>query len=60
MDELFAADEIFITSAGTLGLPAYEIDGKPVGGKDKALLKRLQTEAVADFYKETGYKADIV
>ncbi|MDD5789768.1 MAG: aminotransferase class IV [Spirochaetia bacterium] len=60
LDELFAADEVFITSAGTLGLPAYEIDGKPVGGKDKALLKRLQTEAVADFYKETGYQADIV
>ena len=34
LDELFAADEVFITSAGTLGLPAYEIDGKPVGRKD--------------------------
>ena len=60
LDELFAADEVFITSAGTLGLPAYEIDGKPVGRKDPELLKRLQTEAVEDFYKETGYKADII
>lgn len=60
LDELFAADEVFITSAGTLGLPAYEIDGKKVGGKAPDLLRKLQREAVADFYKETGYKADIV
>ena len=60
LDELFAADEVFISSAGTLGLPAYEIDGKKVGGKAPDLLKKLQKAAVEDFEKETGYKADIV
>lgn len=60
LEELFDADEVFITSAGTLGLPASEIDGKKVGGKAKELLKKLQIEAVKDFEKETGYKADIV
>jgi len=60
LDELFAADEIFITSAGTLGLPACEIDGKKVGGKAPELLKKLQTEAVLDFERETGYKADVI
>ncbi|MCR4953132.1 MAG: D-amino acid aminotransferase, partial [Treponema sp.] len=60
LNELFAADEVFISSAGTLGLSAYEIDGKKVGGKDPELLKKLQKAAVEDFEKETGYKADIV
>lgn len=60
LEELFDADEVFITSAGTLGLPAYEIDGKKVGGKAPDLLKKLQKAAVEDFEKETGYKADIV
>ena len=60
LDELFAADEIFITSAGTLGLASYEIDGKKVGGKAPELLKKLQKAAVEDFEKETGYKADII
>ena len=60
LDELFAADEVFITSAGTLGLPAYEIDGKKVGRKAPELLKKLQTEAVNDFEKETGYRPDVI
>ena len=60
LDELFDADEVFITSAGTLGLPAYEIDGKKVGRKDPELLKKLQTAAIDDFEKETGYRPDII
>lgn len=60
LDELFDADEVFISSAGTLGLSAYEIDGRKVGGKAGGLLKKLQKAAVEDFEKETGYKADIV
>ena len=60
LEELFDADEVFITSAGTLGLPAYEIDQKKVGGKAPELLKKLQKAAVEDFEKETGYKADII
>ena len=60
LEELFDADEVFITSAGTLGLPAYEIDQKKVGGKAPELLKKLQKAAVEDFEKETGYKADVI
>ena len=60
LEELFDADEVFITSAGTLGLAACEIDGKKVGGKATDLLRKLQKAAVEDFERETGYKADII
>lgn len=58
VDEVFNADEIMITSAGTLGVPAYELDGKKVGGKDPELLRKLQKAAVDDFTAETGYIPD--
>ena len=60
LDELFSADEILITSAGTLGVPVCEIDGRAVGGRDAALLRRLQQAAVADFTSETGFVPDIL
>ena len=55
VQDVFNADEIMITSAGTLGLFACELDGKPVGGKDQKLLRTLQRAAVDDFTAETGY-----
>lgn len=55
VEDLFTADEIIISSAGTLAVPVCEIDQKPVGGKAPALLRRLQEAAVADFQRETGY-----
>ena len=55
VQDVFAADEIMITSAGTLGLSAGALDGKPVGGKDPALLRKLQRAALDDFAEETGY-----
>jgi D-alanine transaminase len=58
--EVFDADEIMLTSAGTLGVPVCEVDGKKVGGKDPELLLKLQKAAVADFTAETGYVPDIV
>jgi D-alanine transaminase len=58
--EVFDADEIMLTSAGTLGVPVSEVDGKKVGGKDHSLLLRLQRAAVADFTAETGFVPDIV
>lgn len=60
LGELFSADEIMITSAGTLGMPVCEIDGKQVGGKDKALLTKLQRAAIDDFTAETGFSPDIL
>ena len=60
LDELFDADEVMITCSATYGVPVNQIDGKTVGGKDSALLYKLQKEFVADFEKETGYKTDIL
>lgn len=60
IDELFEADEIMITSAGTLGMTICELDGKKVGGKDPELLHKLQRAAVDDFTLETGFVPDIL
>jgi D-alanine transaminase len=60
LDDVFNADEIMITSAGTLGVPVCEIDGKKCGGKAPALLRRLQKAAVDDFIAETGFTPDVL
>lgn len=60
LSELFEADEIMITSAGTLGMTICELDGKKVGGKDPELLHKLQRAAVDDFTLETGFVPDIL
>ncbi|MBO5293426.1 MAG: aminotransferase class IV [Lachnospiraceae bacterium] len=60
VEDLFTADEIIISSAGTLAVPVCEVDGKLVGGKAPELLHKLQETAVADFERETGYKLDIL
>jgi D-alanine transaminase len=49
LDELRAADEIIVSSAGTLCNAAVELDGKKVGGKSQKVLKALQAAAVGDF-----------
>lgn len=43
--ELFDADEVFFTSASALCCRVTEIDGKPVGGKDEALIRKIQKAA---------------
>ena len=43
LQELFDADEILVTSSSVQLAPAYELDGKAVGGKAPEVLK-----AVAD------------
>ena len=53
LDELFDADEILISSAGSLGLAAEELDKRPVGGKAPDLLKALQDEVQREFMEET-------
>ena len=60
VDEMMEADEIIISSAGTLGIGVCEVDGKPVGGKDPELLHKLQEAAVKDFEDETGYKLSVL
>lgn len=53
MDELRGADEIIVSSAGSLCLAASELDGKPVGGKDPETLRKLQDFVVADWLEKT-------
>ena len=53
LEELIGADEILVTSSGTLCRPIRELDGKPVGGKAPETLKRLQDILYEDFRKNT-------
>ena len=52
--EMMKADEVIVSSSGSFCLAAEEIDGKPVGGKAPALLKRLQDALVEDFLTKTA------
>ena len=53
--ELFAADEILVSSTSTFGLSASAIDGNPAGGKAPELLKKIQDEVMKEFSEATGY-----
>jgi D-alanine transaminase len=53
MQELRDADEIIVSSAGSLCLSACELDGEPVGGKDPDTLRKLQDFVVADWLAKT-------
>lgn len=54
LDELRVADEIMISSAGSLCLAADTLDGKAVGGKSPELLKNLQDAVLCEFMNETN------
>ncbi len=53
LDELMEADEVIVTSSGTLCRPVSSVDGTPVGGKAPELLKRLQDELMRDYLEKT-------
>lgn len=53
MQELRDADEIIVSSAGSLCLSACELDGESVGGKDPVTLRKLQDFVVADWLAKT-------
>jgi len=54
--ELMDADEIIISSSGTLCNAVTEIDGKEVGGNAPKVLKALQDACVTDFEDYTKVK----
>ena len=56
MDDLMNADEVIVTSSGSFCLAAEEVDGKPVGGRQPEMLKRLQDALCEDFISATGGK----
>ena len=53
LEEMMEADEIIVTSAGSLCIAAKTVDGKAVGGKAPALLKRLQDSLMEDYFRAT-------
>lgn len=53
LKEMMDADEVIVSSSGSLCLAAERIDGKPVGGKAPQLLKKLQDEVLCEFNDET-------
>lgn len=54
VEEMMNADEVIVSSSGSLCLAAEEIDGKKVGGKAPELLKKIQDEVLREFMDETN------
>lgn len=54
LTELFAAEEVMVTSSSKLVCYAEEVDGLPVGGKQKALRDRIQKAMVEEYMTATG------
>jgi D-alanine transaminase len=53
LKDLFAADEVIVSSSSTFGLAATHIDGKAVGGKAPELLKIIQDAVMREFWEYT-------
>ena len=54
LDEMMNADEVIVSSSGSLCLAAEIIDGKPVGGKAPEMLKAIQDEVLREFMEATN------
>lgn len=52
-DDVFAADEVLVTSASALCIPVVELDGKPIGGKAPHTVRQLQDALLQDFLTKT-------
>ena len=50
------ADEIILCSTTKNVLYVFEIDGKPVGGRDQALRERIQELFAEKVYADTGVR----
>lgn len=53
LEDLFAAEEVIVSSSSKLCMHAVEIDGKPVGGKQPELLEKLRAEVIGEFEAAT-------
>lgn len=51
--EMLDAAEVIVMASGSLCRSAYEIDGKPVGGKAPDVLKKLQDKLLGDYLSFT-------
>lgn len=54
LDQLADADEVIVTSSSNLCTYADELDGKPVGGRDRQSLRLLRDAAYGEFLECTG------
>ena len=54
LEELFAADEVLVTSSSKLVCFANEIDGRPVGGKQPQLCDRILDALIDEYYSAPG------
>ncbi len=54
MDDLMHADEVIVSSSGSLCLAAEIVDGKPVGGRAPEILKAIQDEVLREFMEATN------
>lgn len=53
LEDLFAAEEVIVSSSTKLCMHALEIDGKPVGGKQPELLEKLRAEIIGEYEAAT-------
>ena len=56
LDDLMNAEEVIVTRCGSFCQPVCEVDGKPVGGKQPEMLKRLQDALMAEYLEYTDIK----
>ncbi len=53
IEELFSADEVIVTSSGSLCITAKSIDSVKIGGKAPRIINELQQLLLKDFIKNT-------
>ena len=53
LEELMNAAEVVVISSGTQFRPAYEVDGKKVGGRAPGLVAKMQEKLYGDFLEKT-------
>ena len=54
LDDLYAADEILITSSTNLCMRAGQVDGRPAGMKQPEIFARLQSAVYDEYFAETA------
>lgn len=53
LEDLYAADEVLVTSSSNLCRFAREIDGRPVGGRAQEMLEQIRSMLMEEFYEAT-------
>lgn len=56
LEEMYEADEVIVTASSKMCQHAVEIEGRKVGGKDPATLKRIEQAVIQEYLDYTGKK----